>query len=650
MVELGKFALLLGLFLSGYAVITDTLGRRRQDKGLMKSAANAVVSTWICLSVAIIILCALLVRSDFSVRYVANHSSRDLPLIYKVSALWAGSAGSLLLWLWLQVGFIAIVFCNSKARTNGDYAAARSIANLVSVFFLAILIMDKNPFGVTAVTASDGVGLNPLLQHPAMVLHPPILFIGYAGFVIPFAWAFAMLRSDRTQLSTTLFKQAGKWTLIAWMFLTIGIVLGAWWAYEELGWGGYWSWDPVENASLLPWLAATALLHCYRFYKKDSSLSVWTIVLSIVTFSLCVLGRFITKYLGTLLASVHAFTEQGLGILYLVLLIFIWVLAGIFMWRKYHKATISVPVPKSTSQKFIILNNILMLLIALVIFTGTLFPFFSGIVTKQKIGLEPEFFTKLTAPFGLILLLFIGICPYLVRFGINKSRHTISAGLTAMAALIIWWFSGSVAPACLVVCCFAAINLSADLAGRYLQKRGRGDILSVSKSGLRWNGARIVRIGVVLVFMGIAGSGGYGIEEQAALRPGDKVTVSGFEVSYDGLSADHGTNFIAVTADISVRKGEKLIASLRPSLAYYDKQKTRTSEVDIKRTFAGDLYLALTEVDNSSELINLKVLIKPLVNWIWLGSIVSIFGVVLVLISLYKRKTTATIDLNKDIL
>lgn len=637
MAELGDFALLLGLFLSGYAILADILGAWRNKIELVRSGLNATIACLACLTIAMIALWVLLVRSDFSVRYVAEHTSRALPLAYKVSALWAGAAGSLLLWLWLQVGFVVLAFHKCKSEQGAFSAIARAVANMVSVYFLLVLILDKNPFALSVVVPIDGAGLNPLLQHPAMAFHPPTLFVGYAGFAIPFVWAFASLKWDSTDGSVPLFKQVRNWMLFAWLFLTIGIVLGAWWAYEELGWGGYWSWDPVENSSLLPWLVATALLHCSRTYRRNTSTATWLTVLSLVTFSLCIFGTFLTRY--GLVSSVHAFPEPGLGILFLVLLLHAWIMAAILLWLKRRRGRADTHTPVGTGHKFVILNNWLMVLLTLVIFVGTLFPFFSGLFGERKISLQSDYFTKITAPGGLALLLLLSVCPHLVRYGIKRSWRTVGAVLAVIAALAVWVVSHKIALSCFVLCGFAMLNLGVDFISRYVKMRVTDKEQSLRRRSLRWYGARIVHTGVVLAFIGIAGSGGYGIEGQAALRPNDEIDVAGFNITYDGLKADHGPNFTAVTANISVHKGQKLVAKLNPSQAYYSRSDKRTSEVDIRRTLAYDLYVALTEVDNTSELINLTVLVKPLVNWIWIGSIVSVLGVILVLISSYRRKT-----------
>ncbi|MDH4239724.1 MAG: cytochrome c biogenesis protein CcsA [Phycisphaerae bacterium] len=650
MAELGNFALILGLFLAGYAVLIDILGAWRKDGGLIDSGRNATIASLGCLTVATLALWVLLISGDFSVSYVADHTSKALPLAYKISALWAGASGSLLFWLWLQVGFVVLAYCTFDVNKKVFAAGARAAANLVSVFFFLVLVLDKNPFTLSSVVPADGAGLNPLLQHPAMALHPPTLFIGYAALAISYAWALASLKGHGGAEGPELYKQARNWILWAWLFLTVGIALGSWWAYEELGWGGYWAWDPVENSSLMPWLIATALLHCSRTYKRNSSTAIWMMILAIVTFSLCIFGTFLTRY--GLVSSVHAFPEPGLGILFLVLLVHIWVIAAVLLWRSYKRGDIN-SVKGGKNFRFIIYNNWLMILLTLVIFVGSMFPFFSSLFTEQKITLKPEYFTKITAPGGLALLLLLCVCPYLLRYGIKKSWRTIGAVIAATAALAIWFFMGSLPAAFFILCGFAILNYAGDFINRYIQNRSR-DSKSAPPLNLRWYGARIVHIGVVLAFVGIAGSGGYGTEELAALRPGEELSVAGFDLVYEGLDAKHGPNFTAVTAKISVyesvdpntpnttsdTQGRKLLARLGPAKAVYSASGKAVSEVDIRRTLREDLYLALTEVDAGSKLINLRVMVKPLINWIWIGSIVMLLGTAVVLISFYKRRIT----------
>jgi cytochrome c-type biogenesis protein CcmF len=642
--QLGYTALLIALFAGSYAFLVDALGIWRRDDRLSASARNATIISFICLSLAGSILMTALIKGDFAIMYVADHTATDLPLAYRISAFWAGASGSLLLWLWLQVGFMIIVFCKFSKAHNTFSAAARAMGNLVSIFFLLVLILDKNPFDVSLLTPEDGNGLNPLLQHPAMALHPPALFIGYAAFMIPFVWAFALLKDKNTLEATPFITQVRRWILWAWMFLTIGIVLGAWWAYEELGWGGYWAWDPVENSSLLPWLTATALLHCSRTYKRNTSIATWLIVLSILTFSLCIFGTFLTRY--GLVSSVHAFPEPGLGILFIVLLIHIWVIAISLIIRAVIAKRINTQPPPFAGHRYIAWNNWLLIILTVVILIGTLFPFLSGLVSSRPISLKPEYFTKISAPGGLALLLLLAICPYLLRHGFGKNTRAIGAIIVAVAALACWWFTKSLALPCLVLCAFACLNLVANFITRFLAKSKNKKTAPAAPVNLRWYGARIVHLGIILAFMGIAGSGGYGVEEKVALKPNESTTIDEFTFTHHGLKADHGPNFTAVTADISVTRNAsdspQPFAELSPSMAVYSRSGKRTSEVDIKRTFGGDVYLALEGINSSDQLINLNILIKPLINWIWIGGFLTIIGSLLVQISLYRQRKTAT--------
>jgi cytochrome c-type biogenesis protein CcmF len=629
MAELGNFALLLGLFLSSYAILFDLLGVWRKDHAIKSSARNATIACLLCLTTAVIVLWIQLIGSDFGIRYVADYTSRDLPLAYKISALWAGASGSLLFWLWLQVMFTVFVFCRLKKDGEDFAGSARAILNLVCVFFMLILIRDKNPFAFSAIMPSDGQGLNPLLQHPAMALHPPLLFIGYAACAIPFAWVFGYLKYRGESGEVPFLKSAQKWILWSWMFLTVGIVLGAWWAYEELGWGGYWAWDPVENSSLMPWLTATALLHCSRTYRRDSAIEKWFIGLALATFSLCVFGTFLTRY--GLVSSIHAFPDPGLGILFLILLIHIWVLAGILIVKKWRFQTCQnatksadTDTPAQDGRRFIIWNNWLIIFLTFVVLVGTLFPFFSGLFTVEKITLKPSYFTKITAPIGLALLLLLSVCPYLFRYGLGKSWRTITALAVVAAALIAWLLIPNPAPAYFIACGFALAQLLVDIFSK--------------RTHLRRYGALIAHMGVVLMFIGIAGSGGYDTQKDVALKPQEATQVAGFNIVFDGLSEVQKENFVAMTANISVYKEKTLITKMQPSIAFYFKPETRSSEVDIRRTLAYDLYFALTEVDNNSHLINLNILVKPLINWVWLGSIIAVIGSGVVLFSIYTKK------------
>ncbi|MDO8302812.1 MAG: cytochrome c-type biogenesis CcmF C-terminal domain-containing protein, partial [Sedimentisphaerales bacterium] len=368
-------------------------------------------------------------------------------------------------------------------------------------------------------------------------------------------------------------------------------------------------------------------------YRRDSAIEKWFIGLALATFSLCVFGTFLTRY--GLVSSIHAFPDPGLGILFLVLLIHIWVLAGILIFKKYklrsrQNTTESADTDTRVNdgRKFVILNNWLIILLTFVVLVGTLFPFFSGLFTVEKITLKPSYFTKITAPIGLALLLLLSVCPYLFRYGLGKSWRTMAALAVVAAALVAWLLIPNPAPAYFIACGFALTQIFVDL----FSKRGR------TSAHLRRYGALIAHIGVVLMFVGIAGSGGYDTEKDVALKPGEATQVAGFNIVFDGLGEVQKENFVAVTANMSVYKEKTLIAKMQPAKAFYYRQEKSASEVDIRRTLAYDLYFALTEIDNNSQLINLNILVKPLINWVWIGSIIAVIGSGVVLFSIYTKK------------
>ncbi|MHC4741810.1 MAG: heme lyase CcmF/NrfE family subunit [Planctomycetota bacterium] len=715
MSDLGQFSVLLGLFLCSYAVLVDLLGSWRKDDGFIKSARNATAASFACLTVAMIVLWLLLVRSDFTVEYVAAHTSKALPLAYKLSALWAGAAGSLLLWLWMQVGLVVYVYCIRESKERRFSGDARIMANLANVFFFLVLVIDKSPFALVEKVLPDGAGLNPLLQHAAMVLHPPILFVGYAAFIIPFAWSFACIKENPKEALAPYFARARYWNLVAWLFLTVGIVLGAWWAYEELGWGGYWAWDPVENASLLPWLISTALLHCFRTYKPRSSTATWTIILSSLSFSLCVLGRFLTKYGSKLFDSVHTFGDPGWGMLYLVLLIHVWFILIVLLIRDHIVNKKEGIESTARSNRFVILNNWMFVILTIMILVGTLFPFLSKIFIKvvaqfskapmphKPISLAPEFFTKVTAPGGMALLLLIALCPFLLAHGFKKHWRTILAVLAVVVALAVWLFScvqnnaalagtpdaakgagqwlmkGSLAIPCFIFSGLILVGLIGDVIG-YERRLAKGRKTgSKARRNLRWYGARIVHLGVAMMFIGIAGSGGYDLENIIPMRVGDKALVGiakdpndprglkseeypriialrpGMEpepakygLKFERLSEEEGPNFRVIVAHISVHQAGGQIAELKPAKAIYSASNQSISEIDVRRTFGSDLYLALEGVDPASQIINLRVMVKPLINWIWIGSFVMVLGTLAVLISPYRNRGKAAANDRKD--
>ena len=638
MADLGTFSLRLALFLAVYGVVVDLLGSLRREQGLMQSATNAGWACWLCLSTAMTAMLIALAQGDFSIKYVAEHTSRALPMAYRLSALWAGSAGSLLLWVWLQTGISILAFSKASLEERNFTSHARAASNMVCCCFLVVLLFDREVFAVSLLGPTDGMGLNPLLQHPAMILHPLTLFMGYAGYVVPFAWAMATLARPQNQTRSPLLATAHNWALIAWLFLTIGNVLGSWWAYEELDWGGFWAWDPVENSSLMPWLIGTALLHCFLRYRPSSGISGWITILSLLSYSFCLFGRFLTKY--GLVYSLHTFGEKGLGILYMILILVIWLIAAfLFIWRYRSRRTDTIKAMKHGDGTIVFTAGLLVSL-TVAILLGSLFPFLSRLFTEQEITLQPEYFTKITSPGALLMLLLIGICPHLFRHGLNMNWRTALAGLTGVAAIICWFVFRVISIPCLVICAFVVLAIIADIFSR--PHRNPEASQSPAPRPLGWYGARIAHLGVVMMFVGIAGAEGFTVDQSQSLRSGESfAAVEGkYELTFDSISFSEKSGYTAVEASVSINKNKEFLIVAKPKRDIYS-DKRSYGDPHIYRTLAGDLYVALAGLNRNGELITLRVLVKPLINWLWLGGIVMVVGCLTAIFARRRARKTA---------
>ncbi|MBN1766325.1 MAG: heme lyase CcmF/NrfE family subunit [Sedimentisphaerales bacterium] len=655
MAELGTFILRLALFISLYAIVIDAIGAARRQKALMHSGRNALWACWLCLSAAMAVLLIALIQNDFSIKYVAGHSSILLPLPYKLSALWAGSSGSLLLWLWMQVGITALVF--NRASDDERFAArARMVTNVICGCFLVVLLWDKNfvdnsdnsLFATYLNPPADGNGLNPLLQHPAMVFHPPALFLGYAAYIIPFAWALAALAGTYQHNRPPLFIQARNWMLTAWLFLTIGNILGSWWAYEELGWGGFWAWDPVENSSLMPWLIGTALLHSFKKFRPGSRVARWVFFLCLFCYTLSLFGTFLTR--SGVVASVHAFPDPGLSYIFPALIAAIWSVAFILAVRGLLSNTQPPDSREVSGSGIIIWVNWIFIVLFIVIFLGTMFPllsagykqvaphlpYFRNHVPDSPITLQSAYFTKITAPVGLLMFLLIGLCPLLFRRGFQMHWRLGLAAVTAGIAIGIWFMFRMLSIPCFIISAFVTLNIIID----FIRPPG------VSASGsprparpLSWYGALMAHTGVVLMFVAIAGAEGFGKTETRAMRTGQTASFFGgqYDILFEQISTSQGPNYSQTATLLTVYKNGKFLTRMEPAIAFYERQR-RTSEPHIRRTLTEDLYVTLVAIEDDGRLINIEIRLKPLINWLWLGSIFIIAGALLVLFTWYRNR------------
>ena len=634
MADIGYIALLLALLTSIYSAIAFVFGVRREYSPLITSARNSLLATFGLISVSVLLLLYALVTHNFQIEYVASYTSRDMSLPYLISTLWAGNDGSLLFWAWLLSLFATVVILQ-KRDTNRELIPYTSLVMMVTeAFFLILLLLISNPFQKLPFIPADGYGLNPLLENPGMIIHPPTLLIGYVGLTIPFAFAIAALLTKR--LGDGWIIAIRRWTLLAWLFLGVGNLIGAWWAYVELGWGGYWVWDPVENAGLMPWLVATAFLHSIIMQRRRGTLKVWNMVLIILTFNLVIFGTFLTR--SGILSSVHTFTESALGPFFLTFIgiIFLGPLGLLYYRRQELKSEVEMESLISRESTFL-LNNLLIVGAAFAIFLGTVFPIISEAVRGVKISVGPSFFNQVNGPIFLAVILLTGICALIGwrRASIKNLVHnflwplvgTLIIGVTLFILGIREWY----ALVAFLLCSFVLFTVLYEwFRGTRARHRMRAEnylkaFLGLIGSNKPRYGGYIVHIAIILIAIGVIGSSFYSTEVEATLMPGESMTIKNYTLTYENLDQYETQSQEVVSATLSVYNQGKLIGKLIPEKYFHRSFEQPVTEVAIRATLLEDLYVILIGWDEDGTAA-FKVLVNPLVNWIWIGGGVLVLG------------------------
>src|SRR5438132_1443354 len=650
MTLLGNLGLWLALLVGIWGALAGFVGGLKDRPDLARSARHAVFAMCAALLVAVVSLEWALFQHDFNVEYVAAYTSRNLPVFYTWSALYAGQKGSLLFWATVLsvFGSLALVLTPRHHRALLPYVAG--VVSLVAAFFISVMVFGQaNPFQRLPYTPLDGNGLNPQLQNPGMVFHPPMLYLGYISITIPFAFAIAALLSKR--LDTDWLVAIRKWTLLSWLFLSIGICLGMWWAYVELGWGGYWAWDPVENASLLPWLTMTAFLHSVMIQEKRGMLKKWNLALIIGSWLLSIFGTFITR--SGVIASVHSFTQSSVGYFFLVFL----VLAAALSFSLYASrlplleadATLESMVSREASFLF---NNLLLIGIAFSVLWGTLFPILSEAIKGTKITVGPPFFNQVNVPLGLALLAMTGIGPLIAwrRASIPNLRRQFAVPLTTGVFVLLILLVDGVRD----IGALMAVTIGGFVLGTVVQEFARGArarhrqygeptpyaIIQLLTRNRRRYGGYIVHVAIVLLFVAFAGMS-FKTETEATLRPGESAELKGrdghvYTFTHLGISQYNALNRQVTAALIDVRRDGKAIGRLRTEKRQHvnalgDRTFEPSTEVGIMSGLRVDLYVVLAGLVNGSEQAVFRFTINPLVWWVWFGGFVLVIGGLIVL-------------------
>lgn len=640
MSTLGSFSLLLAFILSVYAVLAFLLGVKVKSSKWIESGQNTVFAITGLLTLAVLVLIYAFIVHNFQIQYVAEHSSKSLPIIYRLSAFWAGQEGSLLLWGWLLAVFASLVLFQNRRRNRELVPYVLAIMMGISLFFLALLVFVDRPFQELAFFPADGRGLNPLLQNPGMILHPPTTYLGYVGFTVPFAFAIAALLTGR--LGDIWIKSTRRWTLFSWFFLGIGNLLGAQWAYVELGWGGYWAWDPVENASLLPWLVATAYLHSVMIQERRGMLKVWNMVLIILTFTLTLFGTFLVR--SGILSSVHSFAVSPLmGGLFLSFIAVVLIFSFILLVNRLALLKSENELDSLLSRESTFLfNNLILLGAAFAIFWGTIFPLISEAVRGVKITVGPPFYNQIMVPIGLVLLLLTGICPLISwrkASGKNLRRNFLyPLIIAAIGGIVIlaWGVRHPYALISYILSIFVAATIIIEFvrgskARRKMRREGYlKSFFNLTRGNKRRYGGYIIHIGIVLLFVGITGSSAFKVEKVETLAKGESLTIKNYQLKYEDFSSYPTESKQVTTVTLSVYREGKKVATLRPAKNLFRNQEQPTTEVAIRSTLREDLYVILAEYDQDGR-VTLKVLINPLVMWMWIGGFVLSGGAIIVM-------------------
>jgi cytochrome c-type biogenesis protein CcmF len=646
----GSFALLLAFLCAVYAFFGGIAAIRTRHPLLVKSARQAGIATCGLIFVATFSLVYLFFSDSYWVAYVVAHSNRDLSTFYKIAALWSGQEGSLLFWSFLLAIYVISVLLVYRNKNGELMPYVGVVLAGVQIFFLTLNNFVASPFkvlgspganGVMSIfTRADGNGLNPLLQYPEMVIHPPNLYSGYTGFTIPFAFALGALLAKYP--GEKWIHLTRKWTMIAWCFQTMGILLGAHWAYAVLGWGGYWGWDPVENASLLPWLTGTAFLHSVMMQEKRGMMKVWNVWLVFTTFMLCILGTLLTR--SGVVSSVHAFAQSSIGSWFVgfLALIFLVCLTAYIRNRDYLKSENQLDSMISRESSFLF-NNLILLVSCVAVLSGTLFPVFSEWFSKSRISVGAPFFNKVNIPIGLLLLFLTGVGPLLAwrKTSVESLKRNFAGpligGLVAGGAALAFGLREFYAVVCLILCTFvtSTIGLEFFRGARVIRARSGASFFAsavdLTMRNTRRYGGYIVHMGMVLIFVGLAGAA-FNKDAQKEMDRGSTLKIGRYDLLLQGFDTKHEKNYDSERMIVEVLRDNKPLMMLYPERRFFPSNEQSGTMVAIYSTLREDLYVVYAGQSPDTQMPVIHAYLNPLVKWIWLGGLVVVLGTVVTLL------------------
>jgi cytochrome c-type biogenesis protein CcmF len=639
MTLLGNFALLLALIAAGWATLVGLAGALKDREDAIRSAEGGMKAAALALSTAVVVLAALLIGRDFRVEYVAQYTSRDLSIFYTVGAMWAGQAGSLLVWAWMLALVGAAVIFQNRARNRDLMPWVTATIGAVLAFFTFLVTFHANPFRTLPIAPPDGQGLNPLLQNYGQWVHPITLYMGFVGFTVPFAFAIAALVTGR--LGDRWVRTVRRWTLWSWVMLTVGILFGARWAYVELGWGGYWAWDPVENASLFPWLVGTAYLHSAVVQEKRGMFRVWNPSLAVAMFALSIFGTFLTR--SGIVSSVHAFAESSLGPLLIGLTaVSVAVGTALIVWRLPALRPAGTIVSAVSRDAAFLLTNLLFVAMTAVVLWGTIYPIVTEAVSGVEISVGQPYFNTMMTPLTIVMIALLGVCPLLPWRGASREHlrrylpRPLSIG--AVTFLVVAALDRGRHPLLAVMIglsafAFATVTLEIQ-RGLLARRRHHGESWPRAVRNLfaftpRRYGGPVTHAGIVIMLAAVTFNLTMKQEVERQLAVGQSLRLGAYTVTFADLTFEQTPSKFALVGWFPVRGPDgEVLGTIRAEQATYTGQQ-RVTEVGMRSTLASDLYLVMNNVDPTQRVATVLVFHEPAIFWVWVGMVVIVLGGVL---------------------
>ncbi len=646
--DVGRIALWLAMLVIPYIWIVSIYGVWKKNNRLIKSAKRAIILQFGLIIIASVALLTLLLSLNFRFAYVAEYTSKSLSVLYRIAAFWGGDAGSLLFWLLVMSIYLFVVMLVRHEDEDAYKPIVTAIIAFVMTFFILIVNVMANPFATLPYTPENGNGLNELLQNPGMTVHPVNLYLGYIGFLVPFAYAMASLWLKKTDASWLAITR--RWTLIAWLFLSCGIIYGAHWSYEELGWGGYWSWDPIENAALMPWLSATAFLHSAMIQERKAMFKTWNVILIALTFMLTMFGTALTR--GGMIWSIHAFSNGSMGFFFM-LFVGILALGSVVMivWRFSSiraSAKLEAIVSKETG---FLLNNILFLGMLFAVFLGTIFPLVTEAITGSQMLVNGSFYDTVVLPIGVLVILLMAIGPLLAwrKASINRVRRALLwpfiLSLLATLFLALSGYRNLLALASYFAAFLVMLTIFLEFTQGVMARRQKTKeaivvaFLRMIRKNQRRYGGYIVHLALVIMVIGLTSTGSFGQKITVNLKPGQSMSIGDYVLLYHGLETDFSHGKIDLKADVVVYTGQgQTLGLLKPAVTFYENGQQPATDLALYSTLLSDLYVVLDGTDNSTQEALFDVHLNPLVSMIWLGGYLFVFGAILCFWPERKRK------------